>query len=161
MIDARDFRMVELLTHADLEAHPLWADFHEERDRTRILGWGVAVERLDREIERYDYCGRSPLYPVIDLAAADDVASPSVALEFVLPDGRTLPGYVVAQQAFGLFVGDEEYCINPSLPSRATQELARLAEALSLDAADLAALAYASPFELGARGRIEGVLQVG
>lgn len=142
MIDAGSFRMVELLTRTDLEAHPVWADFHQERDRTRILSWGVSAESLAAEVERYDYCGRAPLYPVLDLAAVDELASPSIGLRISLRDGRTLLGYRLGEHAFGIYVGGDEYCLNPSLPSRARSELARLAAALDCDVALLSSLRY-------------------
>ena len=156
MISAAGFRMIELLSPADLEAHPVWADFHEERDRARILSWGVDPERLAAEIERYDYCGRAPLYPVLDLTAASDVASPSLALRVTLPDGRVLPGYRVAEVAYGVYVGDEEFCLNPSLPARARRELDRLAAALGLDG--LPSLEWETVAELDAGGRLVGRL---
>jgi len=157
MIEAAGFRMIELLTRADLEAHPVWADFHDERDRARILSWGVTPERLDAEIERYDYCGRAPLYPVVDLSSAAEVASPTVALRVFLPDGSVLPGYRLGENAFGIFVGDEEYCLNPSLPGRSRGVLARLAEVLGLEAAALGSLRYESVTEPNDRGCMEAV----
>lgn len=158
MIDAASFRMIELLTRDDLEAHPVWADFHDERDRARILSWGVTPERLDAEIERYDYCGRAPLYPVVDLAAVRDVASPSIALRVLLPDGSVLPGYRLGANAFGIYVGDEEYCLNPSLPSRAREVVERLAAILGMEAASFGALRYESVVDPGDRGSLGVVL---
>jgi hypothetical protein len=152
--------MIELLTREDLEAHPVWADFHEEPDRARILSWGVAAERLDAEIEHYDYCGRAPLYPVLDLAAALDVACPSIGLRIQLPDGTSLPGYRVGDASFGVYLGDDEFCLNPSLPGRARSELERLAAALGLDSAAVARLTYESVAELGASGRLTGVIEL-
>ena len=160
MIGPAEFRMIELLTRADLEAHPLWADFHDERDRARILSWGVATERLDAEIERYDYCGHAPLYPVLDLVSAAEVASLTVGLRISLPDGSVLPGYRLGENAFGVYVGDEEYCLNPSLPGRARAELERLAAALSREPSALVSLRYESVSELGDQARIEGVLEL-
>ncbi len=160
MIGPAGFRMIELLTRVDLEAHPVWADFNDERDRARILSWGVTTERLDAEIERYDYCGRAPLYPVLDLASTAEVASPSVGLRVSVPDGSILAGYRLGENSFGVYVGDEEYCLNLSLPSRARAELERLAATLGRETAALASLRYESVSELGNRGRIEGVLEL-
>ena len=109
----------------------------------------MTTECLDTEIERYDYCGRAPLYPVLDLASATEVASPSVGLRVSLPDGEILAGYRLGENAFGVYVGDEEYCLNPSLPSRARAELDRLAAALGRETAALASLRYESVIELG------------
>jgi hypothetical protein len=145
MMDPLDFRMVELLTRADLAAHPVWADFHEERDRTRLLEWGVTNERLDEEIARYDYCGRSPLYPVLALKGAGELANPSVALCFTTKAGLELPGYRLGKQAFGVFVGDSEFCLNPSLPSRALRELEKLAAALTVAVTDVDPISYGPP----------------
>ena len=160
MIEPADFRMIELLTHEDLEAHPVWADFYDERDRARVLSWGVPRARLEAEIAHYDYCGRAPLYPVLDLAVALEVASPSIGLRITFPNGTSLPGYRVGDSAFGVYLGGEEYCLNPSLPGRARRELERLAAALGLDASGLTRLRYESVAELGAAGRIEGVLEL-
>ena len=161
MIGPAEFRMIELLTLEDLEAHPVWADFHEGADRTRILSWGVAPHRLNAEIERYHYCGRAPLYPVLDLAAALEVASPSVGLRITFPGGQSLPGYRVGDAAFCVYLGDDEYCLNPSLPARARAELERLAAALGCEPGTLACLHYESVAELGAAGRLNGVVELG
>jgi hypothetical protein len=161
VIEPAEFRMIELLTRADLAAHPVWADFHDAADRARILSWGVAPRRLEAEIERYDYCGRAPLYPVLDLAAALEVASPSVGLRIRLPDGESLPGYRVGDSAYGIYLGDDEFCLNPSLPGRAHAELERLAAALGCVPAALERLEYESVAELGASGRLRGTLEIG
>ena len=158
MIDAAGFRMIELLSQRDLEAHPIWADFHDERDRARILSWGVAEARLESEIERYDYCGRAPLFPVLDLAAVGEVASPSVALRFELPDGRSLPGYCVGDAAFGVYSGGDEFCLNPSLPARARAELERLAAALGVEGSPPGPIRYAPTARFEGDERWTGVL---
>jgi len=160
MIDAAQFRMIELLSQADLEAHPVWADFHDERDRARVLSWGVTSAQLDREIERYDYCGRAPLYPVLDLSIAFEVASPSIALSFTLPGGTALPGYCVGETSFGVYHGEAEFCLNPSLPARARAELERLATALGREPSQLVPLAYVPAAEIGNPERATGELRV-
>ncbi|MEE3332131.1 MAG: hypothetical protein VX246_14795 [Myxococcota bacterium] len=153
MIRATEFRMVELMTSADFAEHSVWADFHEERDRTRILSWGVTGDRLDAEIERYDYCGRSPLYPVLDVASTDELANPSVALVFTTRSALELPGYRLGQLAFGVYAGDREFCLNPSLPGRARVELAKLAKEIDKPLSDVETLCYAVPPEW--EGRLE------
>jgi hypothetical protein len=165
MIIPAEFRMVELLTRTDLAAHPVWADFHEERDRTRILSWGVTGERLDAEIERYDYCGRSPLYPVLELEGADELANPSIALVVTTRSGLELQGYRLGTHAFGVFVGDTEFCLNPSLPGRARGELEKLSAELGSPLSDVDPLRYTvSPaweekLEAAGLGPLSGTLE--
>lgn len=166
MIEPAEFRMVELLTRVDLAAHAVWADFHEERDRTRILSWGVTSERLDAEIERYDYCGRSPLYPVLELDSADALANPSIALVFKTNSGLELPGYRLGTHAFGVFVGDSEFCLNPSLPARARRELEKLSAKLDSPLRDVDPLQYAVPpaweekLAAAGLGPVSGILEI-
>jgi hypothetical protein len=160
VIDPAAFRMVELLTREDLEAHPVWADFHEDRDRDRVLAWGVAPERLEAELRRYDYCGRAPLYPVLVLAEASELASPTIAVRVTLADGRTLQGYRVGDAALGVYVGDDEVCLNPSLPGRARAERDRLAALLGLDPAAVASLVWETVVAVDGSGRRSGALRL-
>jgi len=161
VIRPSEFRMIELLTREDLEAHPVWADFHEAADRARVLSWGVESSRLDAELERYHYCGRAPLYPVLDLSVAFEVASPSVGMRITVPGVEPLLGYRVGDAALCVYLGDDEYCLNPSLPARARAELERLAGALGCEPGALVRLHYESVAELGATGRLTGVVAFG
>jgi len=144
VIDARSFRMVELLGEADLAAHPLWADFRAEIDRALILAWGVERARLDREIERLDYCGRAPLFPVLEPGAAAALSNPTVALRIAARDGTRWLGYRVGRDALGVFAGGREHCINPRVPALARRELEKLAAATraGMRAADLLPLRH-------------------
>ena len=160
MIDAAGFRMVEWLTRADLTDHPVWADFHRDVDRSRILSWGVSSESLDAEIERYDYCGRPPLYPVLELESTADVSHLTVALQVQLPGGVLALGYRIGDRVLGIYAGEEEYCLNSELPSRSRAELVRLSDALGCEAAELATLRYESVAELGPGGQSHGVFEL-
>ena len=145
MITKTGFRMVEVLSRADIDDHPMWADFIDGTDRARVLGWGVAADDLDRELRKYDYCGRNPLYPVLDVADADSsgtLVNSSVALRFELENGRQLSGYRVGTASFVLFVEEREFCLNPSLPGRCRAEAARLAETLGLQPGSLLPLRF-------------------
>ena len=148
MIGAADFRMVEVIAEADLRAHPLWADFRESTDRERILGWGVAPERLAAEIVRYDYCGRPPLFPVLELADAARLANPTVALRIEPREGEARVGYRVGRDAIGVFAGGVEACLNPQLPRLARRELERLAAALGTTVERLLPLRHARADDL-------------
>ena len=108
VIDAKRFRMIELVTLEDLLEHPVWADFQGDRDRTRILSWGVSEACLEDAIERYDYCGRSPLYPVLELENTEDFSNPTIALRIALPGGGFATGYRMGDLAVegSLSVGD-------------------------------------------------------
>jgi len=157
VITAAEFRMAEMVGRPELMDHPVWADFQGDRDRERILSWGVAEARLDAELAHYDYCGRSPLYPVIDLACTSDLPSPTVALRVVLPGGATAGGYRIGDRVLGVYLGDDEYCLNPNLPARARAEVERLARALGCAPDALEALRYESSMALGPQGKIHGV----
>lgn len=159
VIDAKRFRMIELVTLEDLLEHPVWADFQGDRDRTRILSWGVSEACLEDAIERYDYCGRSPLYPVLELENTEDFSNPTIALRIALPGGGFATGYRMGDLAVGVFLGDEEYCLNPKLPSRSRAEFDRLARALGCEPAELGPLRYESVAELGTKGRVQGVFE--
>ena len=162
MITPERFRMVEILSADDIREHPVWADFHDGADRTRVLDWGVEPEALDRELHRYDYCGRSPLYPVLepeDAAAARGLVNPSVAVRFELPGGAELSGYRVGDSSFVVFAGGDEFCLNPALPSRWRAAAEGLASALGLAVPDLFPIGFVECAGLGSalrrHGRIE------
>ena len=160
MIDAAGFRMVELVKRSDLVDHPVWADFQGDVDRTRILSWDVSVDSLDAQLARYDYCGRPPLYPVLDLMCTAEVAHPTVALHVHLPGGASVLGYLIGDFVLGVYAGEEEYCLNSKLPSRSHVELVRLADALGCEVERLATLHYESVTEVGPGGRWRGVFEL-
>jgi len=161
VIDAARFRMIELMSLEDLLDHPVWADFQSDRDRARILSWGVSEAHLEDAIARYDYCGRAPLYPVLDLGSTAEFPNPTIALRVALPDGAFATGYRIGDLAFGVYLGNEEYCLNPQLPSRSRAEFERLARALGCESAELGPLRYESVADLGAQGRVQGVYEPG
>ena len=65
---AEKFEMRDVVDREALELHPLWAPFRGDEDREMILAWGVTVERLDQEIDRFEYCGTDPLWRLIRTA---------------------------------------------------------------------------------------------
>ena len=160
MINAAGFRMVELITREDLVDHPVWADFGGDDDRARILAWGVSADVLDAAIAHYDYCGRPPLYPVLDPTSTAQIAHVTLALRVTLPGGGAELGYQVGGLVLGVYRDGEEYCFNPTLPKRLRAERDRLAAAVGCEAGDLAALPYESVAELTREGRLSGVFQL-
>jgi len=159
MIDAAGFRMVELITREDLVDHPVWADFGGDEDRDRILTWGVSAGALDDAIAHYDYCGRPPLYPVLDPTSAAQIAHLTLALRVTLPGGAVELGYQVGGLVLGVYRDGEEYCLNPTLPKRLRAERDRLAAAVGCEASALAALPYESVAEWTPAGRLSGVFR--
>jgi len=147
VIDAKAFRMVEVLSEADLAAHPVWADFRESKDRDRVLAWQVAIARLDEEITRYDYCGRCPIFPVLEAESLAGLSNPIVALKVETAAGHSLRGYRIGAAGYGIFSGAREFCINESLPARARAELEKLATQLELASAAALLPMHLSPDE--------------
>ena len=160
VIEAAEFRMTELVTRRDLASHPVWADFHGDPDRERILSWGVTPSQLESELDRYGYCGRSPLYPVIDLNCARDLPSVTVELEVALPSGVTAAGYWIRGGVLGVYLNGDEYCFNASLPARMRAEAWRLGRAIGCTGEDLAVIRYESSVALGPEGRIHGAFEL-
>jgi len=144
MIASDDFEMIETISRAALEKHPVWAHYHEEEDRETILAWGVSGEDLDGEIARYEFCGPHPLYPVLKLDPLPVKAHLLIAVAFEGADGTRLPGYVFAPHAFGIYVDDQEFCFNRKLAGVSAREAARLGAALKADSDRLFPLRYAT-----------------
>ena len=162
MITKAQFRMVEILQRSDIEEHPVWADFHGGADRRRVLGWGIDEGTLDGELHKYDYCGRSPLYPVLDAdttAFPEDLVNPSIGLRLELDDDLHLDGYRVGVNAFVVFAGDDEFCFNTSLPARWEAEAERLAAVLHWSADDLFPLAFEERARFGAPSAARGTIE--
>jgi len=130
MIDCGSFQMIEHLTRADVERHPVWSHYDDSEDRSRILGWGVSAATLDAEIERFQYCGTRSLYPVLELGALPDLDHLIVAADFVTASGTTLLGYRIPPHVFGVFVGEREFCFNRTLVGAAAIAARKLSEAL-------------------------------
>lgn len=126
-----DFEMREMLEREDLEAHPLWAPFRDE-DRSVILAWGIPEARIDAELQRYDYCGLEPLFPVLDTARVPDRPDFIVAARVTLRDGRELPGYRLAPWVVGVFADDREWVFNAGLSGRSKAVASSLADVLRM-----------------------------
>lgn len=144
MIASDSFEMIETISRAALEKHPVWTHYDEDEDRETILAWGVSGADLDREIARYEFCGPHPLYPVLKLDPLPAKPHLLLAVTFEGADGTRLPGYVFAPHAFGIFVGDEEFCFNRNLAGFSARAAGRLGAALGLDSDRLFPLRYTS-----------------
>jgi hypothetical protein len=159
MIDADSFEMIETLTREALEAHPVWTHYEEPRDREAILSWGVPVKALDDEIARYEYCGPQPLYPVLQLDPLPRKEHLIVGTVFEAACGIALPGYVLEPHAFGLFVGDREFCFNRILVGLSARAAGELESALAEEIERLFPLRYASGLRRHDGGAIEGEIE--
>jgi hypothetical protein len=159
MFAADTFEMIETLTRGALEAHPVWTHFEKADDRDTILGWGVPVSLLDEEIARYEYCGPQPLYPVLQLDPLPQREHLIVAAIFDAACGVELPGYVLEPHAFGLFVGDREFCFNRNLAGISARAAAALASELAEEAERLFPLRYATGFRTHDGRAIEGEIE--
>jgi len=159
VITPDSFEMIETVTRGALEKHPVWAHYETPEDRGTILSWGVAPETADREIGRYELCGPQPLYPVLRLDPLPPQAHLIVAVRFESNLGIWCPGYVLAPHAFGLFVGEREYCLNRSLAGLSERVALRLAAALETDCDLLFPLRYSSELRSHDGAEIRGVLE--
>lgn len=159
MIDSRSFHMIEQLTRADVERHPVWSHYEESCDRSRVLSWGVSAAALDAEMERFQYCGTRTLYPVLEYDPLPDIDHLIVAAEFVTAAGTTLLGYLIAPDVFGVFVGEREFCFNRSLVGAAAITARKLSEALGEPPEALFPLRYSSGLRSGDGRAIEGEIQ--
>ncbi len=143
-----EFEMRERLAAEDLAWHPVWAPFRAG-DRARVLGWGVAPERLDAELERYAYCGPDPLFPVLESEAMPGRADLVVAGSLQFSGGAVLSSaYRIAPHVVGLFVKGREWVFNRFLPERAERAGRELAAALGLPTDAI--------FPMHFRGRLPG-----
>lgn len=159
MISSDSFEMTESVSRAALERHPAWAHFESPDDRETILGWGVAPEIVDRELERYEFCGPQPLYPVLKLDPLPPLAHLIVAVTFESQSGIRCAGYLLEPHAFGLFVGDREFCLNRSLASLSQRVASELAAALDTRPDLLFPLRYESELESHDGSAIRGTLE--
>ena len=144
MIEPESFEMIESVSHEALEKHPVWAHFEDPADRTTIAGWGVDPGRLEEEIARYDHCGTQPLYPVLQVDPLPPIRHLIVAATFDSNTDICCAGYLLAPHAFGIFVGDREYCLNRNLAALSARIAASLAEALDARVDDLFPFRYES-----------------
>jgi hypothetical protein len=144
MIDSASFAMVDTLTRRDAERHPVWSHYDETAHRDLILSWGVSPTQLDAEIERFEYCGTQPLYPVLVLDPLPRLEHPIMVARFVAASGSKLMGYLLEPHAFGLFVGDREFCFNRRLVSAAIIAERKLSLALGEPADGLFPMDYST-----------------
>ena len=56
MIASDSFRMVEVLSRGDLEAHPVWADFHDGADSRTNYSFPAAVYHIDVDQDGVQDC---------------------------------------------------------------------------------------------------------
>ncbi len=138
------FEMVEMLSPDALERHPVWTPFRPEH-RPWILGWGVTPERLDAELERYEYCGPEPLVPVLDCEPLPDREDLIFAATVRLACGRELPGYQMPPLAFGVFAEGQDWSFNRSLPSFARRVAEKLAAALGIQVEGIFPMRWEAP----------------
>ena len=159
MITPDSFEMIETVSCEALEKHPVWAHFESPEDRETILGWGVAPERVDSEFNRYEYCGPPPLYPVFELDPLPPQQHLVVGVTFESSHGIRCAGYLLEPHAFGVFVGDGEFCLNRNLAQLSKQVALRLASALDTSTDRLFPLRYACEFRnhhgIAIQGRLE------
>jgi hypothetical protein len=159
VIEAAKFELVEMLTRETLRQHPVWSHFEEPRDRERVLAWGVAPERLDEQLGRFDFCGLEPLYPVLELDPLPKDRDLIVSVRFSAPCGIELEGYLLDPHAFGVFAGEREHSFNRSLPRFAERGARQLAQELGRELEELFPLEYATELRSRdgspIRGRIE------
>jgi hypothetical protein len=143
MISPDSFEMIESVSREALDKHPVWAHFKSPEDRQTLLGWGVPAECIDREVIRYDYCGSPPLYPVLELDPLPSQRHMVVAVTFESSLGIRCAGYRLEPHAFGIFVGDSEFCLNRSLAQISKQVAVQLASKLGTSVDRLFPLQYA------------------
>ena len=142
MIGYRDFEMRDTVGREDLQGHPVWAPFRGSADREMILGWGVAPEQIEREIERFAYCGTEPMFPVLAFDPLPEIVGVVLAAVFTAADGRELEGYVIGNRAFGVFAAECEFPFNRGLGEAAGRTAGRLAAAMDPVAGSLFPLRY-------------------
>ena len=159
MIDSASFAMVDTLTRQDAERHPVWSHYDEPDHRSLILGWGVSPATLDAEIERFEYCGTRPLYPVLELDPLPRLEHLIIVARFVAASGSSLMGYLLEPHAFGLFVGDREFCFNRHLVSAARIAERKLSLALGEPAEGLFPMVYSTGLRAHDGRLVEGRLQ--
>jgi hypothetical protein len=136
--------MIESISRAALERHPVWAHFEAATDRDTILAWGVDPEIADREIGRYEFCGPQPLYPVLQLEPLPPQSHLIIGVTFESKLGSRCPGYLLEPHAFGIFVEDREFCLNRNLEGLSQRVAVRLASALDTNPDQLFPLRYES-----------------
>jgi len=159
MIDPDSFEMIERVSRQALERHPAWAPFESADDRERILDWGVDAKHLDDEIARFEFCGPSALYPVLQLDPLPPLRHLIIAVDYESDAGVRCSGYWFEPNAHGLFVGDREFCLNRSLAELSGRVATRFAAALDTTVAELFPLRYRSSFATSGDAQTRGSLE--
>ena len=144
MIEVGTFQMADRVDRALLERHPAWSPYNERRDRDLIVGWGVAPADLDREIQRFEYCGTLLLFPVLEIDPLPPIVNVFVAARFTTASEASLPGYLLDPHAFGVFVDEKEFTFNRHLAGVSQAAAGKLAQALGADPEGLFPLQYAT-----------------
>ena len=159
MITPDSFEMTESISRTALEKHPVWAHFESPQDRLTILDWGVAPAIVDREISHFEGCGPTPLYPVLELDPLPAQPHLVVGVTFESSLEIRCAGYLIEPHAFGIFVGDDEFCLNRNLVQRSEQTALRLAAALGTRVDLLFPLRYACEIRNHHGATIQGTLE--
>ncbi len=155
-MQTENFEMRDVVGREALEEHPLWAPLKGDEDREMILGWGVAAERLDEEIDRFAYCGTDPLFPILQFDPLPEIGGMVLAATFEAPNGRKLHGYVMGSGTFGVFAENREFTFNRSLPEAGAFAARRLGQVLEVGWRDLFPLRYHTGFRSADGREIEG-----
>ena len=150
------FEMRDVVGREALEEHPVWVPFKGDDDREMILAWGITTERLDAEIDRFEYCGTDPMFPVLEFESLPKIGGMVVAATFEAKSGRKLKGYLIGTSAFGIFTDEREFSFNRSLPEAGAYSARRLGMALEMESEDLFPLRYRTAFKDADGGEIEG-----
>ncbi len=153
------FEMRDVVGREALEEHPVWAPFKGDEDREMILGWGVTAERLDSEIDRFEYCGTDPMFPVLEFESLPKIGGMVIAATFEVGSGRKLCGYLIGTNAFGVFAEQREFSFNRNLPEAGAFSARRLGEALEMESRDLFPIRYRTGFRSADGREIEGTLE--
>jgi len=156
---AEKFEMRDVVDREALEEHPVWAPFKGDEDREMILGWGVATERLDREVDRFEYCGTDPMFPVLQCDPLPRIGGMVLAVTFETASGKKVGGYLIGTSAFGIFAEDREFTFNRNLHEAGAFAARRLGEALGLGARELFPLRYFTGLRKSDGREVEGTFE--
>jgi hypothetical protein len=159
MLTADTFCMTDAVGRARLGEHPAWAAYRGAQDRGEILAWGVPEDRLDAELEKYEYCGTGISYPVLAPDPLPERPGLVLAARFTTGTGNEIDGYVVDARVFGLFLDGRELCFNRTLPGRAEGEAERLAACLGVTAEALFPLRYRTGLRDASGREVAGELE--
>ena len=153
------FEMRDVVGREALEEHPVWAPYTGAEDREMILSWGVTAERLDEQIDCFEYCGTDPMFPVLEFESLPRIGGMVVAATFEVTGGRELFGYLIGASALGIYTNGREFSFNRNLPEAGAFSARWLGEVLEMESLELFPIRYRTGFR-GADGReIEGAFE--